>query len=70
MNGRVKEAQLLQTKMSAVQEEIDKVNKETGSSMETLVQMDLFKERIQVINWFNYLISSVDEEREEGPARG
>ncbi len=35
-------------KMTAVQDEIDKVNLETGSSMETLVHMDLFKERIQV----------------------
>jgi conserved oligomeric Golgi complex subunit 7 len=41
------EALLLQAKMEAVQEEIDKVNRETGSSMGTLVQMDLFKERIQ-----------------------
>ena len=44
------EAILLQAKMAAVQEEIDKVNRETGSSMETLVQMDLFKQRIQVWN--------------------
>ena len=40
---------LLQSKMSAVQEEIDKVNRETGSSMEALVKMDIFKERIKVI---------------------
>ena len=33
--------------MAAVQEEIDKVNRETGTSMETLVQMDILKERIQ-----------------------
>ncbi len=42
------EAQLLMAKMSAVQEEIDRVNDETGTSMEALVQMDLFKQRIQV----------------------
>ncbi len=43
------EAQLLQARMTAVQDEIDKVNLETGSSMEELVRMDLLKERIRAV---------------------
>ena len=41
------ESALLKSSMSAVQSDIDKVNKETGASMETLVKMDLLKQRIQ-----------------------
>ena len=37
------ESALLKSSMSAVQSDIDKVNKETGPSMETLVKMDLLK---------------------------
>ena len=37
------ESALLKSSMSAVQSDIDKVNKETGASMETLVKMDLLK---------------------------
>lgn len=37
------EAAVLRAKMEAVRAEIDKVNRETGSSMEDLVQMDLLK---------------------------
>ena len=43
------EAALLKSSMSAVQSDIDKVNNDTGASMETLVKMDLTKQRIQVI---------------------
>ncbi len=37
---------LLKSSMMGVQSDIDKVNRETGDSMETLVQMDLLKQRI------------------------
>jgi prefoldin subunit 5 len=43
------ESALLKSSMSAVQNDIDKVNNDTGASMETLVKMDLLKQRIQVI---------------------
>ena len=42
------EAALLKSSMSAVQSDIEKVNNDTGASMETLVKMDLTKQRIQV----------------------
>ena len=41
------EAALLKSSMSAVQSDIDKVNKETGDSMACLVKMDLLKQRMQ-----------------------
>ena len=51
------EAALLKSSMSAVQSDIDKVNNDTGASMETLVKMDLTKQRIQVIlNCFLFLM--------------
>ncbi|XP_059098482.1 conserved oligomeric Golgi complex subunit 7-like [Tigriopus californicus] len=40
------EATILQTKMTTVQTEIDRVNRETGTSMETLVKLDKLKGRI------------------------
>lgn len=41
------ESALLRSSMSAVQNDIDQVNSETGASMETLVRMDSLKQRIQ-----------------------
>ena len=41
------EAALLKSSMGCVQNDIDKVNSDTGKSMETLVKMDLMKQRIQ-----------------------
>ena len=41
------ETALLKSSMSVVQSDIEKVNQETGASMETLVKMDALKQKIQ-----------------------
>ena len=43
------DAALLKSSMSAVQSDIDTVNENTGSSMGTLVKMDMLKNRIEAV---------------------
>ena len=67
------EAALLKSSMSVVQNDIEKVNQETGTSMETLVKMDALKQSIQATrnalkeadNWTT-LTSEIEETFDSG----
>ena len=67
------EAFVLQSKMSAVQKEIDTVNRETGESFNRLIELDTLKERIQSTNaalkeadkWTS-LVTNVEDALDDG----